>query len=127
MNTMRGTTRVPAVAVLVSSLALAACGPGPAPAEEATGALAGDAGIIRQASPAASAPTAAAILRRDGPAATRSARASDAAPGGLCPSSAGEPAPIDGGREVTPGPESDGAVQDAAPAPVQPRSVPDAG
>lgn len=126
MNMRRGTTRVPAVAVLLSSLALAACGPGPAPAEQAAGALAGDAGLLQPASPAASAPMAVAIPRRDAAAAPRNARASDVAPGGACPSSAGEPAPIDGGREVTPEPDADGAVQDVAPAPVQPRS-PEAG
>ncbi len=119
MNAMRGTTCVPAVAVLMSSLVLAACGPGPAPAEEATALLAGDAATIQSGSTAASARTATAIPGRDAPGPTRTARASDVAPGGVCPSAADEPAPIDGGREVTQGLEPADTVQDVAPAPVQ--------
>ncbi len=123
MTTMRGTTCVPALAVLMSSLVLAACGPGPAPAEEASASLAGDAATIPSGSTAAaSARTAAVVPGRDAPVPARTARASDVAPGGVCPSAADEPAPIDGGREVTQGPEPAATVQDAAPAPVQPES-----
>lgn len=122
MTTLRGTTRVPAVAPLMASLLLAACGPGPAPAEEPSAPLAAAVDTLPPGSTVADAHAASAIPRRDAPAPTRIARASDAAPGGVCPSTAGEPAPADGGREVTQGPESDVAVQDAAPAPVQPES-----
>lgn len=114
MNTLRGTTRVPAVAVLLASLLLAACGPGPAPAEEASAPLAVAADTLGSGS---TAPAASAIPGRDVPVPTRVARASDVAPGGVCPSTADEPATIDGGREVTQVPESDVPVQDTAPVP----------
>ena len=117
MNTPCGTTRVPAVAVLMASLLLAACDPGPVPAEEASAPLADSGVTLRSGSTAASA-----IPSRDARVPPPIARASDVAPGGACPSTAGEPAPIDGGREVTQAPEVDAAVQDAAPAPVQPEA-----
>jgi len=121
MNTLRGTTRVPAVAVLMAGLLLAACGPDPAPTEEASAPLAADVVTLRPQSTAAAGHAAAsAILVRDVPVPTRIARASDVAPGGACPSTAAEPAPVDGGREVTQVPDSDVPVQDAAP--VQPEA-----
>ena len=123
MKTMRGTTCVPAVAVLMSSLVLVACGPAPAPAEEAAAALAGDAAAIQPGSTEASARTAAANPGRDPAAPTWTARASDAAPGGVCPSPADEPAPIDGGRKVAQAPEPEGIAQDPAPVPVPPESA----
>ncbi len=110
MNTLRGTIRLPAVAVLMASLLLAACGPGTAPAEEANAAV-----TLRSGSTAPAVRVASAIPGRDAPVPTRIARASDVAPGGVCPSRTDEPAPLDGGREVTQVPESDVPVQDAAP------------
>jgi hypothetical protein len=115
MNTLRGTTRVPALAVLMASLLLAACGPGPAPADEASAPLA-TAAVTRPGSTAAAAHAGSAVSGRDAPVPTRVARASDVAPDGVCPSQAEEPATIDGGREVTQVAEPD--VPDAAPAPV---------
>jgi hypothetical protein len=123
MNAMLGTTRLPAVAVVAWSLALAACGGGPAPADDATAPPGGDAAEIHSGSIAARARAAAAVPGRDPADPTRSARAPDGAPGGACPSPADEPAPIDGGREVTPGPEFAATVQDLAPAPVPPEST----
>ena len=120
MKTMRRTSGAPAVAVLMATWVLAACGAAPAPGEETTAPLAGDAAAIESASGAR---TAAAIPGRDPAGPTRVARAPDAAPGGACPSPADEPAPIDGGREVTPGPEPEATVQDLAPAPVPPEST----
>ncbi len=117
MNTPCGTTRVPAVAVLMASLLLAACDPGPAPAEEASAPLAEAVVTLQSGSTAASA-----IPSRAARVPPPIARASEVAPGGSCPSAAAEPAPIDGGREVTQAPEPDAAVQDAAPAPVQPEA-----
>lgn len=123
MKTMRRTTCAPAVAVLMATWVLAACGAAPAPGEETTGPLAGDAAAIESAPGAASARTAAAIPGHDPAGPTRVARAPDAAPGGACPSPADEPAPIDGGREVTPGPEPEATVLDVTPAPVPPEST----
>ena len=123
MKTMHRTTCVAGAAVLMASLVLAACGAGPSPAEEAAAPLAGDAAAIESGATAASARSTAAIPVRDPAGATRTARASDAAPGGACPSPADEPAPIDGGREVTPGAEPEATVQDLAPAPVPPEST----
>ena len=117
MNAMHRKTCIPAVAVLISSLVLAACGDGPAPNEVAT-ALAGDAAAIQRGSTAAITRTPAASAERDPAGPTRIARAPDATPGRVCPSPADEPAPIDGGREVTQGPEPEATVQDLAPAPV---------
>ena len=122
MNAMRRKTCVLAVAVLMSSLVLAACGDGPAPAEEAS-VLAGDAAAIQPGSRVASAQTPPASAEGDPAGPTRGRRASDAAPGGVCPSPVDEPVPIDGGREVTPGPEPEAIVQDLAPAPVPPEST----
>ncbi len=98
------------VAVLMSGLLLAACGPAPAPAGEAGATFTGEAN--EPGTTAASARTAAATEGRDAPAPTRSAPA----PGGLCPSTADEPAPVDGGREVTPAVESEAPVRDLVPA-----------
>ncbi len=122
MNAMRRKTGVLAVAVLMSSLALAACGDGPAPAEEAS-ALAGDAAATRTDARVAVARAPAASAERDLAGPTRARRASDAASGAICPSLADEPAPIDGGREVTRGPEPEAIVQDVAPAQVAPQST----
>jgi hypothetical protein len=117
MNTMLGTTRAPVVAVLLSSL-LAACGVGPT--EDAAAPSGGDVLAIEPGSTPAIARTTAAAAERDPAGPARTARGSGAAPGGACPSPADEPAPIDGGREVTAGPETEAVVQDLAPAPVQP-------
>ena len=122
MNAMRRKTCVLAVAVLMSSLVLAACGDGPAPTEEAS-ALAGDAAAIQPGSRVAIARTPSASAERDPAGPTRKRRASDAAPGEVCPSPVDESAPIDGGREVTQAPEPEAIVQDLAPAPVPPQST----
>ncbi|MEP6502857.1 MAG: hypothetical protein ABJD97_05985 [Betaproteobacteria bacterium] len=116
MNAMHRKTGVPAVAVLISGLVLAACGDGPAPNEVAA-AVAGDAAAIQRGSTAAIARTPVASAERDAAAPTRIARAPDATPGGACPAPVDEPAPIDGGREITQGPEPEAAVEELAPAP----------
>ena len=123
MNAIRRKTCFPAVAMLMSSLVLAACGDGPALTEQAS-ALSGDTAATQPGARVAVARTPAASPERDRAGPTRASRASDAAPGGACPSPADEPAPIDGGREVTPGPEPEAVGPDPAPAPVPPEKAP---
>lgn len=116
MNAMHRKTCIPAVALLVASLALAACGDGPGPNEVAAG-PAGDAAAIQRGSTAAIARTPVASAEHGPAGPTRIARATGATPSGGCPAPADEPAPIDGGREVMQGPEPEATVQDLAPAP----------
>jgi len=122
MNAISRKTCFLAVAVLVSSLVLVACGDGPALTEEAS-ALSGDDAAPRPGARVAVARTPAASPERDRAGPTRARRASDVAPGGACPAPPDEPAPIDGGREVTPGPEPEATSPDPAPAPVSPEST----
>jgi len=126
MNAIRRKTCLPAVAVLMSSLVLVACGDGPALTEEAS-APSGDAAATQPRASVAVARTPAASPERDRAGPTRARRTSDAAPSGACPSPADEPAPIDGGREVTPVPEPEAVGPEPAPAPVPPESTGNSG